>query len=1007
MDPDVRGKLAELRGAFGSILVGGFAWRSGLAVLVVMGFTWLVLGIGPGQQLRNALLPGASDSRPDGRAIVLAFVGDMSGDPSNTSRAAFDGAALFVQDKNKAGGVVGRPLSLESFDDEGDPEIAVRLAGQISQREDIVAVIGHGDSETAAAAAPIYRSFGLPFVMATATNPAITRDNPYAFRTIFTDQLQARILANYIRSVLGYESVAVIGEAGLYAETLIKDFAVAAEEIALNVEPIYTVSENISVAQRNDIVRRIALMRRLDSVLLVMTQQMAAQIVPLLKAEGVKADLIGTDTLSLTGDGSQGHRPDYMNDMLLTLPFVPDTASASARTFLKRFEERYGRTASWPALFGYDSALLLASAASRLPGDEKNIEALEPGLERAQMRTALAGMDVPERGAAGLTGLLYFNRHGDVIRPVYLGRINRGEMVAASQQLQIIEDPETVAMLREEGENTIEVEDVFLQVTQVVRAGINLTSISQIDTSENTFAATFELWLRYTGDFDPAMIEFPDSVEPIRLGEPEQTIKLGRETYEVYPVAGTFQYFPGIDSVRRAHQELVIRFRHAQRDINRLVFLPDLRAMGAGDEPETWASFLREAKVIDPSTGFAIEGASVSQEIENKSTRGNPLIATVEIPFSAFRAAVEAYRGELSFRRLVGAWLPASVTSWLAAILLTAGIALTFVGGAKHRFPVTIFSLRLVLTAFQLAMLEQLLFSALAGHLEVFQLENLLIVFQCLWWLLPAIWVIFLFERAVWNPMERNTGYPVPSIIKTTINLVILGLAGICMMSFVFGFSLTSIWAASGVLSLILGFALQSLILDAATGLMINLERPFRIGEWIRTEQGDIGRITEMNWRTVRIMTPTNDELIVPNSKIAAGTITNYNVPDNISTVDIRLRVGFDVSAARVKDVLHQAAIDARDLEPALEKDRDPIIVIMATDQYGPEYLMLVHFDVNKGKWNPLRLTIVECIQQRFADAGIRIALPTTMYRRDDGRLADTVRMGADDDEDVLADMLD
>jgi len=950
-------------------VLGGAAaalWYFGDEVPEIAGLKQEIFGAGP---------EGESEQPP----IWIAFVGDLSTEGASGDQMILDGVRMFVNEINAAGGIDGRPLAVQTYDDKGNPGVSANIVDEIVQDDRILAVIGHGSSATTTAAADSYDLYRLPLVTPTATDPQITRDRPYVFRILFTDELQAKVLANYIRSVLGYESTAIVASAGSYAQTLVTAFTDAAEEIALNTSPIFTISPQTTDVQINDIVRRLALMSRLESILLVMQPDDAARIVPKLRASGTKADIIGSDALSQTSaggeDGSQPAQqpfraPPFMEDLLLTLPFVPDTASGEARAFLAQFQNVNDRPADWPALYGYDTALILAEAIGRIG---PLIDAEDVAEKRVAVRQQLAAMDEPERGRTGLTGLLYFNEQGDVIRPVYLGRVSNGEMTAAAQQLQIIDDPATVEILREEGENTIEVEDVFLQVTQVVRTGIRLISLTDIDPASETFEADFDIWFRYTGNFDSALVEFPNAVDPIHLTEPEQTVDVGREKYEVFRVKGRFRFTPGVETLRTSEQPFRIRYRHAQRDINRLVFLPDLRAMGARPEQGGWETKLKRDDVIEASSGWVIDTATVSQEIQNESTRGNPLIPTVEIPFSSFQASIVAFQGELSLRRQLDAAIPANYKTWLVLIVLVSVIVVTFQKTIRSRFPGPIFVLRLIVTAVLLTVGEDLFFTHLGDQLEIYELANMVNVFSALWWIMPAIWLIYLIRRAVWEPMEVRTGYPVPSIVKTTVNVVIMAVAVILMMNFVLDFSLTSIYAAAGGLTLVLGLALQSLILDAATGLTINLERPFRIGDWIQTGDGVKGRVMEMNWRTTRIWTFTNDELIVPHSVICSSVLTNYNDPHQVTGLEITFRLSFDTPVRYACEQLLQGARDAREAMPSIVEDPEPEANVVSFDAYGPVYSLQVNFDVKDGEWDQVHTAVVAAVQKRLHEAGIEL----------------------------------
>jgi potassium-dependent mechanosensitive channel len=137
--------------------------------------------------------------------------------------------------------------------------------------------------------------------------------------------------------------------------------------------------------------------------------------------------------------------------------------------------------------------------------------------------------------------------------------------------------------------------------------------------------------------------------------------------------------------------------------------------------------------------------------------------------------------------------------------------------------------MRLILGTLIFYVFEGLTFQWAQKRLEIYQVQILSNLFESLWWLIPACWVIVLLPIVLWGPIERRTGYPVSAIARTGVNVAVLLIAGTCILAFVFEQPLTSIWAASGVLTLVLGIALQSLILDAFAGLMLSAERPFSI----------------------------------------------------------------------------------------------------------------------------------------------------------------------------------
>ena len=69
------------------------------------------------------------------------------------------------------------------------------------------------------------------------------------------------------------------------------------------------------------------------------------------------------------------------------------------------------------------------------------------------------------------------------------------------------------------------------------------------------------------------------------------------------------------------------------------------------------------------------------------------------------------------------------------------------------------------------------------------------------------------------------------------------------MVSAMFEETITGLITASGVFGVVMGLALQSTLADLFSGIALNLQRPFRVGDWIQVDSGILGEVTEMNWR--------------------------------------------------------------------------------------------------------------------------------------------------------------
>src|SRR4051812_11868004 len=109
--------------------------------------------------------------------------------------------------------------------------------------------------------------------------------------------------------------------------------------------------------------------------------------------------------------------------------------------------------------------------------------------------------------------------------------------------------------------------------------------------------------------------------------------------------------------------------------------------------------------------------------------------------------------------------------------------------------------------------------------------------------------------------------------------------------------------ATSAVTSLVLGLALQPILGNFFAGLVISVEKPFRINDWIRVGEQE-GRVMAITWRTTHLRTRDNDNLVIPNSKLADERVLNYYYPHPLHMERIKVAAHFDEPPYRVRRVL-------------------------------------------------------------------------------------------------------
>ncbi|ACQ78491.1 cyclic nucleotide-regulated small mechanosensitive ion channel [Beutenbergia cavernae DSM 12333] len=168
----------------------------------------------------------------------------------------------------------------------------------------------------------------------------------------------------------------------------------------------------------------------------------------------------------------------------------------------------------------------------------------------------------------------------------------------------------------------------------------------------------------------------------------------------------------------------------------------------------------------------------------------------------------------------------------------------------------------------------------------------------------------------------------IPSIFVEIARLVLVVLGMAVILSWVWGADVGGMFAALGVTGIVLGFALQGAIGSVVSGLLLLFEQPFQIGDRL-SAAGAVGRVVEVNWRSVHIETGEGVH-IIPNSSLGGSSFVNLSEPEGRFDVAIDAVFAADDPPATVIGVLRDVA---RDL-PTLRSGARPSVALTAPHTY-------------------------------------------------------------------------
>lgn len=206
------------------------------------------------------------------------------------------------------------------------------------------------------------------------------------------------------------------------------------------------------------------------------------------------------------------------------------------------------------------------------------------------------------------------------------------------------------------------------------------------------------------------------------------------------------------------------------------------------------------------------------------------------------------------------------------------------------------------------------------------------------------------------------------------IGLIVIPLAGLMVILGLLGYDLTGLLAGAGFLGIVVGLAAQSTLANFFAGIQLLADRPFKTGDLLQIENGDVCEVKHIGMRATELYNPdTNETVIIPNNDIANKKIVNMVEPDSQHVVMVKVDVAYGTNVEKVMTALKQTAL----AHPNVLKDHEHQPVVRFAD-FGESALTFKTFmtidDVRNRYKVPSDFRAE--INRRFAEEGIEIPFP-------------------------------
>jgi small-conductance mechanosensitive channel/CRP-like cAMP-binding protein len=154
-------------------------------------------------------------------------------------------------------------------------------------------------------------------------------------------------------------------------------------------------------------------------------------------------------------------------------------------------------------------------------------------------------------------------------------------------------------------------------------------------------------------------------------------------------------------------------------------------------------------------------------------------------------------------------------------------------------------------------------------------------------------------------PLRLRKKEELPNITRDLILLTCYAILLVIVLRFKSNINLTGILTTSAVLTVVVGFAAQTTLSSLISGLILQIERPFGLGDWIKVSDME-GRVIGITWKSTRLLTREKILVYIPNAEITNKSFFNYSKPNRICMARAYIGIEYGAQPNVVKDVILQ-----------------------------------------------------------------------------------------------------
>ena len=239
--------------------------------------------------------------------------------------------------------------------------------------------------------------------------------------------------------------------------------------------------------------------------------------------------------------------------------------------------------------------------------------------------------------------------------------------------------------------------------------------------------------------------------------------------------------------------------------------------------------------------------------------------------------------------------------------------------------------------------------------------------------------IIIFMDRLLGNLIQTYSGKV--DILKTSggvargfVRIIVIAL-GLLILLDSFGVSITPLLASLGIGSLAVALALQPTLENFFSGIQIVIDKPVKVGQFVKLDSGEEGYVDKVGWRSTWVRMLPNNVVVIPNKALVASKILNYYYPQKELAVLVQVGVHYDSDLKHVEKVTCEVAKEVMKTVKGGVPEFDPFIRYHTFNDFSIDFTVILRAKEFVDNYL-IKHEFIKTLHERYNKEGIIIPYP-------------------------------